>query len=99
MSDADSNGRGSRGWKARGVPAQKLMAGMRAKREAGREKHEDAVESVASEASAAATSVPAQLSAADVADRMQGLVGLRDMGILTEEEFVAQRGKLLGLEA
>ena len=32
----------------------------------------------------------------DVVEQLQKLAGLRDQGILTEEEFAAQKAKLLG---
>jgi len=40
---------------------------------------------------------PVQSNNLDVADQISKLAGLRDKGILTDEEFTAQKRKLLGL--
>jgi hypothetical protein len=40
---------------------------------------------------------PAPEAAVDVADQLRKLAELRDQGILTDEEFAAQKSKLLGV--
>jgi hypothetical protein len=39
---------------------------------------------------------PAPAAAVDPIERLKELAGLRDSGVLTEEEFAAQKAKLLG---
>jgi hypothetical protein len=39
---------------------------------------------------------PAPAAATDVVAQLQGLADLKDRGILTEEEFAAQKSKILG---
>ena len=46
--------------------------------------------------SPAQPAAPATAAPVDVADQLIKLAGLRDQGILTEEEFTAQKAKLLG---
>jgi Bacterial PH domain/Short C-terminal domain len=43
------------------------------------------------------TPAPAPITPIDVADQLAKLAALRDQGVLTEEEFAAQKAKLLGL--
>jgi hypothetical protein len=43
-----------------------------------------------------APSLPAPAASTSVADELAKLAGLRDQGILTEDEFSAQKAKLLG---
>ena len=51
---------------------------------------------VASEEAAPPPPAPAAASQADMIDQLKRLAELRDQGILTEEEFAAQKSKLLG---
>ena len=46
-------------------------------------------------ASAAPVAAPAAVPAVDVVTQLKELAGLRDAGILTEEEFLAQKAKVL----
>jgi hypothetical protein len=39
---------------------------------------------------------PAQPAGGDVVAQLKGLADLRDQGVLTEEEFAAQKAKILG---
>ena len=45
---------------------------------------------------AAAAPAPAPAPATDVVGQLKSLAELRDQGILTEEEFAAQKAKILG---
>jgi Short C-terminal domain len=47
-------------------------------------------------APAAPVAAPAGGLGPDVIEQLQALAGLRDQGVLTEEEFAAQKAKLLG---
>lgn len=40
--------------------------------------------------------VPAQRAGGDVVEQLKGLAELKDQGVLTEEEFAAQKAKILG---
>lgn len=44
----------------------------------------------------AAPAAPAPAAPVDVVGQLKGLAELRDQGILTEEEFAAQKAKILG---
>lgn len=46
-------------------------------------------------ASAAVPSAPATPAASDVISQLRGLAELRDQGILTDEEFAAQKARVL----
>jgi hypothetical protein len=56
-------------------------------------------QSLASPESAAASVEPEALPAQEVSylDELERLAGLRDQGVITEEEFAAKKGQLLGL--
>ena len=48
-------------------------------------------------AQAAKSSVPAATTGTDVVSQLEKLAGLRDKGILTDDEFASQKAKLLGM--
>jgi hypothetical protein len=48
------------------------------------------------EAPPAAAQVPQQATVDDTVEQLKGLAELKDQGILTEEEFAAQKAKVLG---
>lgn len=50
----------------------------------------------AAQAAATEAAAPAETNNALIADELAKLAGLRDRGILTDEEFTAQKAKLLG---
>jgi hypothetical protein len=47
-------------------------------------------------AAPAAAPAPAAADASDVIEQLRSLAELKDQGVLTEEEFAAQKAKLLG---
>jgi hypothetical protein len=66
------------------------------RRQANRWSQQDAAAYDEPEPTYAAPPPPAAAPAADPIEQLQKLAALKDQGILTEEEFAAQKAKILG---